>query len=188
MLASRTMLSSVLLVAAAAAACTKSDPPAPTTASAAPSASTTPPATASAAPTPSAEPSAEPTATASAAATNTAAAEKPAGKDGGATAAASGSAAAPECGTKPLPDCPLQAWMKSNANPPVMTNDVAALEGVLTKIAGMAPAGYTNWATIAKDGAKAAKGGDMAAAKASCKGCHDQYKQKYKTEMRGRKI
>lgn len=184
MLASRTMLSSVLLVAAAAA-CTKSDPPAPTTASAAPSASTTPPATASAAPPPSAEPSAEPSATASAAAT---AAEKPAGKDGGATAAASGSAAAPECGTKPLPDCPLQAWMKSNANPPVLTNDVAALEPVLTKIAGMAPAGYTNWASIAKDGAKAAKGGDMAAAKASCKGCHDQYKQKYKTEMRGRKI
>lgn len=190
MLASRTMLSSVLLVAAVVAACTKTDPPAPTTASATPSAgaAATATATASAAATPSAEPSAEPTATASAAATSTATAEKPAGKDGGASAAASGSAAAPECGTKPLPDCPLQAWMKSNANPPVMTNDVAALEGVLTKIAGMAPAGYTNWATIAKDGAKAAKGGDMAAAKASCKGCHDQYKQKYKTEMRGRKI
>jgi hypothetical protein len=104
------------------------------------------------------------------------------------TAAASGSAAPVECGAKPLPDCPLQAWMKANANPPLMQNDLPALATALDKIVELAPPGYTNWASIAKDGADAARSGDLAATKASCRSCHDQYKQKYKTEMRARKI
>ena len=93
------------------------------------------------------------------------------------------------CGTKGVtPDCPLQAWMKANTNSAVATGDLAALATALDKSASFAPAGYANWAAIAKDGAKAAKGGDMTAAKASCRTCHDQYKTKYKAELRGRKI
>ncbi|MBX3216865.1 MAG: hypothetical protein KF850_32825, partial [Labilithrix sp.] len=94
------------------------------------------------------------------------------------------------CGTKPLPDCPLQAWMKAHANPPVMTNDLPGLATVLDKTAAFAPpgAGYESWASISKDGAAAARSGDLAAAKAACRSCHDQYKQKYKTELRPRKI
>jgi hypothetical protein len=92
------------------------------------------------------------------------------------------------CGTKPLPDCPLQAWMKANTNPAIASNDLPALAAALDKTATMAPLGYSNWASIAKDGAKAAKAGDMTAAKASCRSCHDQYKTKYKAELRGRKI
>lgn len=104
-------------------------------------------------------------------------------------AAASGSAAAPEtCGTKPLPDCPLQAWMKANVNPPVNKGDAPALAAALEKIAAMAPPGYTNWASISNDGATAAKSGDIPAAKASCRTCHDQYKAKYRSELRARKI
>jgi len=98
------------------------------------------------------------------------------------------SAANAECGTKPQPDCPLQAWMKSNTNSAIASNDLPALAAALDKTVAFAPAGYTNWVSIAKDGAKAARAGDMTAAKASCRGCHDQYKQKYKTELRGRKI
>lgn len=93
-----------------------------------------------------------------------------------------------ECGTKPLPDCPLQAWMKANMNPPVMASDTAKLGEVLEKAAAFAPPGFTNWKSIANDGAKAAKGGDLAAAKASCRSCHDQYKKKYQAEQRTRKI
>jgi cytochrome c553 len=78
--------------------------------------------------------------------------------------------------------------MKANANPAVTANDLPALGVALEKIATFAPAGYTNWSSIAKDGAAAAKSGDMSAAKAACRSCHDQYKQKYKTELRGRKI
>ncbi|MDB4937170.1 MAG: hypothetical protein JWP87_4142 [Labilithrix sp.] len=107
---------------------------------------------------------------------------------GVASAAAAASAGPVECGTKPLPDCPLQAWMKANTNPAVAASDFPALATALDKIAAFTPAGYTNWASIAKDGAKAARAQDMTAAKASCRTCHDQYKDKYKKEMRARKI
>ena len=90
--------------------------------------------------------------------------------------------------TKPLPDCPLQAWMKANTNLAIAGGDLPALATALDKTVSFAPPGYANWASIAKDGAKAAKAGDMTAAKASCRTCHDQYKEKYKKEMRARKI
>jgi hypothetical protein len=78
--------------------------------------------------------------------------------------------------------------MKSNANPLVTTGNLPGLATALEKIVTLAPPGYPNWASIAKDGAAAATSGDLTAAKASCRTCHDQYKQKYKTEIRGRKI
>ncbi|HEY8074790.1 MAG TPA: hypothetical protein VIF62_11785 [Labilithrix sp.] len=78
--------------------------------------------------------------------------------------------------------------MKANMNPAVSASDTAALAVALDKAATFAPSGYANWASIAKDGAAAAKKGDLAAAKAACKGCHDQYKDKYKKENRARKI
>jgi hypothetical protein len=78
--------------------------------------------------------------------------------------------------------------MKANTNPPIAANDLPALAAALEKTAGFAPAAYTNWGSIAKDGAKAARAGDMTAAKASCRTCHDQYKDKYKKELRARKI
>jgi hypothetical protein len=104
------------------------------------------------------------------------------------TAASADAGSAAQCGTKPLPDCPLQAWMKANTNPAVASSDFAGLATALDKVATFAPAGYTNWASISKDGAKAARAQDMSAVKASCRGCHDQYKSKYKTELRTKKI
>jgi len=181
-------------VCAMAAACTKSETGQPTAGSA--NATTSVPAvTASASATTAASASASASASAATADTATTTATDAgkttdtAKKDGGATTAASASNGAGECGTKPLPDCPLQGWMKTNANPPVMAGDTAALAPVLEKIVAFAPgAGYPNWASIAKDGAAAAKSGDLTAAKASCRTCHDQYKQKYKNEIRTRKI
>lgn len=194
----------VLSLAALIVACTKSEG---TGTGESPSASSVPPPAASSAPATSATAATTDTA----AATNTAPAgsgttsnAKDAGPtaapggatDGGkATAAASGSAGgggnssgAGECGTKPLPDCPLQAWMKANMNPPSLSGDTAALGAALEKAAAFAPPGYTNWASISNDGAKAAKAGDLAAAKASCRSCHDQYKKKYQAELRTKKI
>ena len=120
--------------------------------------------------------------------TATATATASAGTKPTASATASAASGPAECGTKPLPDCPLQAWMKANTNTAVASGDLPALATALDKSATFAPPGYTNWVSIAKDGAKAAKGGDLAAAKASCRTCHDQYKTKYKAEMRARKI
>lgn len=140
------------------------------------------------APTPApAESAASPIATASATAPKAATSET-APSSPSPTPATSASAAPVECGTKLLPDCPLQAWMKSNLNPPVMRKDTAALATALEKAATFAPPGYTNWASISKDGAAAARGGDLDAAKAACSTCHNQYKQKYKTEIRARKL
>ena len=174
-------------LAALVLACTKSESSPPTPESTSTTASA--PAIASSAPEPraasaSATASAEPVASASAA---------PATGDAGKTAAATttkdgGGGGSTECGTKPLPDCPLQAWMKKNMNPPSLSGDTAALAAALEKAATFAPPGYTNWKSISDDGAKAAKGGDLAAAKASCRSCHDQYKKKYQGEMRGRSI
>ncbi len=94
----------------------------------------------------------------------------------------------PECGAKPLPDCPLQAWMKANTSAQLISNDFAALASALDKTTSFAPAGYTNWASISKDGAAAARTNDMGATKASCRSCHEQYKDKYKKELRARKL
>ncbi|MFO0736916.1 MAG: hypothetical protein U0270_13605 [Labilithrix sp.] len=158
-------LLSAVALAALTAACDKTEP------------TGTPPATSSAAPLASAPlvaaPKPEPSASAPASAS--------------AAPATSGSAAAADCGGKENP-CPLQGWMRENVNPPMNKKDMPALAAALDKIAAMAPAGYTNWASISKDGAAAARSGDENATKASCRSCHDQYKQKYKTEMRGRKV
>jgi hypothetical protein len=179
----------VVLLAGSLAACTKTE--SASSSSGAPSASTsaTPtPATASAAPSASEAPPASVTAADTAAPPTSASGATTAAAKKDAAAPTAGSAAAAECGTKPQPDCPLQAWMKANANPPMLANDLPGLATALDKIAGLAPPGYTNWASIAKDGAKAARASDMTATKASCRTCHDQYKDKYKKEMRARKI
>jgi hypothetical protein len=200
------MISALALLAlsAATAACTKSDgPPSGTTSSASTGTTSAPSATVSAATAaPDASPAAADTttgtaptagatdaaapATASAAASASGAAPKASGSAAGANPELAAANAA--CGVKPQPDCPLQAWMKTNTNPAIASNDLPALAIALEKTVSFAPPGYTNWASIAKDGAKAAKAGDMTAAKASCRTCHDQYKTKYKADLRGRKI
>jgi len=136
--------------------------------------------TASASPAAPASASASVTASATATATVTATAS--------ATAAAPTSDAGLACGKKPLPDCPLQGWMKKNMTPPMEAKDYQGIADSLTKAASFAPAGYTNWASIAKDGANAARAADLNAVKAACRGCHDQYKNKYRTEMRTRPV
>jgi hypothetical protein len=66
--------------------------------------------------------------------------------------------------------------------------DFDALATALTKVVGFAPPGYANWASIARDGASAAHVQNLDAVKASCRSCHNQYKAKYKQEMRDRPI
>ena len=68
------------------------------------------------------------------------------------------------------------------------SNDLPTLASALDQIVKFAPAGYTNWASIARDGAAAARAGNVDAVKASCRGCHDQYRSKYRDEMRARAL
>lgn len=78
--------------------------------------------------------------------------------------------------------------MKTNTESALAANDMPALAIAFEKIVAFAPAGYTNWVSISKDGAKAAKANDAEAVKAACGSCHKQYKEKYKTEMRAKPI
>ena len=151
-------------------------PPAPSAVAAAvdpiPSASPDPPAPASAlAP----EPAPTPTPT-------------PAPATATATATGKTAKAAPTCGDKPLPPCPLYAWMKANTSAAMSAQDFDGIATALDKVVTFAPAGYGNWASIARDGAAAARSQSLDAVKASCRSCHNQYKDKYKKEMRDRPI
>ena len=96
--------------------------------------------------------------------------------------------AAPVCGDKPLPPCPLYAWMKANTSTAMSAEDFDALATALDKVVAFAPAGYVNWVSISKDGASAARAQSLDGVKAACRGCHNQYKDKYKKEMRDRPI
>jgi hypothetical protein len=78
--------------------------------------------------------------------------------------------------------------MKANTSAAMSAEDFDGLATALDKAATFAPAGYTNWASIAKDGASAAHAQSLDGVKASCRGCHNQYKDKYKKEMRDRPI
>ena len=92
------------------------------------------------------------------------------------------------CGVKPLPDCPMQRWMKSNAAGALASEDLAAVAASFAKIAALAPPGFGSWASIAAEGAAAAKGGNLQGARAACSSCHTQYRGKYKSENRARPL
>ena len=91
------------------------------------------------------------------------------------------------CGTAPQPDCPLQAWMKQ-IWPHMKAEDYQGTAALLEACAKLAPpnakTAYPNWVSISLDGANAARAADMDAVKAACRGCHEQYKDKYRAELR----
>jgi hypothetical protein len=78
--------------------------------------------------------------------------------------------------------------MKDNTTAASTAGDLPALATALDAIVGMAPPGYPNWVSISKDGAAAARAGNLEATKAACTGCHKQYRAKYKAEHRARPI
>lgn len=97
------------------------------------------------------------------------------------------------CGAKGQPSCPLQGWMEKNMDSAVEKGDAKALAEAFEKSAGFAPdpawnQGADSWSKIAKAGAAAAKGGDIAAAKKECKSCHKAWRDKYKKEFRTKPV
>jgi hypothetical protein len=66
--------------------------------------------------------------------------------------------------------------------------DFVALVPALDRVAAFSPPGYPNWGSIARDGASAARVENLDAVKASCRGCHNQYRDRYKREMRDQKL
>lgn len=91
-----------------------------------------------------------------------------------------------DCGAKGQKACPMQGWMKGVMGPATSSGDAEKIAKGLEYIAAKPPPGMGNWSAMAKEGAVKAKAGDIDGAKASCKKCHDAYKEKYKTTMRDR--
>jgi hypothetical protein len=80
--------------------------------------------------------------------------------------------------------------MQNNAAPAMRAGNLETLAQVLDRISTFAPPSpaYPNWISIAKDGAASARAASMEGVKASCRGCHDQYKNLYKAQMRARSL
>jgi hypothetical protein len=83
---------------------------------------------------------------------------------------------------------PLKIWMKANTTLAMNAKDFDGLAVALEKVAGFAPPGYPFWSSIARDGANAARMQDIDAVRAACRGCHSQYRDRYKRELRDRPI
>jgi hypothetical protein len=88
------------------------------------------------------------------------------------------------CGTTDTP-CPLQKWMRANMGAPLAAGDMDSLARALTHVAATSPdATWTTWTQFATQGAAAAAAKDATGVKASCKSCHDAFKDKYKAQYR----
>ena len=82
----------------------------------------------------------------------------------------------------------MQAWMREAFAAPLDAHDSRSLVTALGRAAVEAPPGYPNWASVARDGADAARVDDLDAVKASCRGCHAQYRERYAKELHDKKI
>lgn len=74
---------------------------------------------------------------------------------------------------------PLAVWMRGPATASFNSGDLEAIAISFERMIPWAPSGYANWASIAKDGADAARAGSMEGVKAACRGCHAQYRAPY---------
>jgi hypothetical protein len=78
------------------------------------------------------------------------------------------------------PKTPLGKWMKPNMGAPLAGEDYDTLKKSLDLVASKVPKGdYPQWVSMAQAGSAAAAGQDLKGVKASCKQCHDAYKDKY---------
>ncbi|WP_437783990.1 hypothetical protein [Sorangium sp. So ce1097] len=174
----------------AAPAATASAPAEATAAAAATTAAPAATAERTAAPAETAAAAAAPAETAAAAAAPAETAAAAAPKATAAAAAVTGAAQAGEkkveCGSKGQKLCPMQAWMKSTMASATSSGDGEKIAAALQYVAGKPPPGMGSWGAISKAGAAKAKAGDIDGAKASCKQCHDLYKEQYKKTMRDR--
>ena len=100
----------------------------------------------------------------------------------------SDAAVSERCGSSPLPLCPLQSWMRTNAAPAMKDRQSDRLERVFRQTTAFAPPGYTEWQLLAETGAKAASAGDITLAQRACADCHRAYRARYQTELRSRAI
>jgi hypothetical protein len=112
----------------------------------------------------------------------------PAALAASASAAAALPAPAAGCGKRGLPDCPLQAWMKATLQPSLKSGDLARLVEPLDELARHEPRAFAGWAESARAAAAAARKGDAERVRVECKDCHDRFRSKFRSELRGARL
>ena len=71
----------------------------------------------------------------------------------------------------------------------VAASDTTALAKALDRVAGMSPdPSFSAWGEYSKQGADAARAGNMDQARKSCQQCHDAYKNKFRASFRSRPV
>lgn len=92
------------------------------------------------------------------------------------------------CGKTGLPDCPLQAWMKSSLQANLKAGDLTRLAAGLDELAKVEPSGFDGWAVSARAAAAAARSGNVEGVRAQCRNCHDQLRPRFRAELRGARL
>ncbi len=78
--------------------------------------------------------------------------------------------------------------MKGTLQAYLISGDGPRLAGALDELALRAPKGYSSWESTARVGARAARIGDLALAKAQCKACHEEHRARFREEMRSERL
>jgi len=94
------------------------------------------------------------------------------------------SAAPGACGAKGQPDCPLQRWMKANAQANLASGDTTRLADAMETLARGAPEGFPGWAESARNAAESARAKDLDAVRAQCRECHAAHRARYRATHR----
>lgn len=79
------------------------------------------------------------------------------------------------------PDASLKDVMKKMGGLSA-SGDAKGMASLFAETKGKAKPEFANWASLADQGKAAADKGDLDAAKATCKGCHDAYRSDYKSK------
>jgi hypothetical protein len=93
-----------------------------------------------------------------------------------------------ECGDEPLPVCPLGSFMDATLAPTFKRRDFKALGAHFRTLAGYAPAEYPKWVEWAQRGVDAAAKESTDEVRTVCAGCHRQYRDEYRRDMRARAL
>lgn len=84
--------------------------------------------------------------------------------------------------------CPLQRYMRGWVSIATATNDAPSLATALDRIASFSPETTWSWAEISRQGAAAARRGDLAEANKSCATCHALYRPTWRARYRTRTV
>ena len=79
------------------------------------------------------------------------------------------------------PDTALKDVMKKMGGLSA-SGDAKSMASLFAETKGKAKPEFANWSSLADQGKAAAEKGDLDGAKATCKGCHDAYRNDYKSK------